>query len=238
MSGCVAIIPARLSSTRIKEKPIADICGKPLVQWVYERACNLKNVDDVVIAADSEKIADVVRSFGGKCELTPSDLKSGSDRVYYTSEKYFSDAGVIVNIQGDEPFIDTGIVDSMIERIKNEDTGLYSAYFPVDKEEASDISNVKVVIDKDSYALYFSRSMIPYNADVYNKHLGIYVWKKEALKEFHNTEPSVLEITEKLEQMRVLENGGRIKMMKSPCDSVGIDTPEDLEKAKRWINEN
>ena len=234
---CVAVIPARISSTRIKEKPLVNLGGKPLIQWVYEKAVKLRNVDDVVVATDSEKIAETVKKFKGKFKLTPTELLSGSDRVYYTSNRYFRDASLIVNIQGDEPFIDAGFIDLLIEQAKKGQVGLYSAYFPVSKEIAKDVSIVKVVVNKDHEALYFSRSMVPSDASVYKKHLGIYVWKKELLEKFYNSTPTLLERTEKLEQLRVLENGDKIKMVESPMDSIGIDTPQDLEKARERLKE-
>ena len=174
-AGCVAIIPARLASARIKNKPVADLCGKPLIQWVYESAAKLKNADEVVVATDSRLIAQAVENFGGRYILTPSDLNSGSDRVYYTSSRYFPEAEVIANIQGDEPFIDPDFVDHLIAAAKTGTDGLYSAYFPVDKETAADRSVVKVVLDENSHALFFSRSLIPSGSEIYNKHLGIYI---------------------------------------------------------------
>lgn len=235
---CAAIIPARLASTRLHEKPLADICGKTLIQRVYENALKLKNVDDVVIATDSQKIAQVIESFGGRYKLTPEDINSGSDRVYYTAKEYFPDADILVNLQGDEPFINTEFVESLIEEAKDGSEGLYSAYFPVSSEEAEDKSVVKVAVDNESHAMYFSRSMIPFGAQKYKKHLGLYVWKRDLLEKFYNSEPGSLEISEKLEQLRVLESGAKIKMLESPSDSIGIDTPEDVQQAIRWINEN
>lgn len=198
---CVAVIPVRISSTRIREKPVVDLAGKPLIQWVYEKAITLKNVDDVVVATDSDKVAEVVKRFGGKFELTPSELNSGSDRAYYTSSNFFPDAGVIVNIQGDQPFVDADFVDELIDRAKKGQEGLFSAYFSVSREIAQDTSIVKVVVNKYGEALYFSRSMIPQGAEIYKKHLGIYVWKKELLEKFYNCKPTPLEHAEKLEQL-------------------------------------
>jgi 3-deoxy-manno-octulosonate cytidylyltransferase (CMP-KDO synthetase) len=178
----IAVIPARLASTRLAEKPLVDLEGKTLIQRVYENALKLKNVDEVIIATDSEKIVKVIEGFGGKYKLTPEDLKSGSDRrVYYTVSNFFPEAELILNLQGDEPFIDTDFVDSLLEEAKNSDDGLYSAYYPVSNNEARDSSVVKVVVDENNHALYFSRSMIPANAESYKKHLGLYVWKRDLL---------------------------------------------------------
>lgn len=233
---CVAVIPARISSTRIKEKPIADLGGKPLIQWVYENALKIRGLDNVVIATDSEKIADRIREFNGEFRITPEELNSGSDRVYYTVEKYLPSASIIVNIQGDEPFLDTELVGKLIDAAKNSDISLISAYYNVPRNTAQDKSVVKVVTDRNDMALYFSRSMIPESAEIYKKHLGVYVWKKGFLKEFYNTRPTPLEQSERLEQLRVLEMGGSIKMMKSDSDSIGIDTYEDLENARGRIS--
>ncbi|MFC2062173.1 3-deoxy-manno-octulosonate cytidylyltransferase [Elusimicrobiota bacterium] len=233
---CVVVIPARLSSTRISEKPLADLAEKPLIQRVFENASQMKNSDEIVIAADSQKVFDVVEGFGGKCILTPPELASGSDRVHYIVEKYYAEADIVVNLQGDEPFIDTDIVDLLIDTIAKEDCGVMSAYFPVNPDIAEDSSVVKVVMDKAGMALYFSRSKIPNGAQIYNKHIGVYVWKRENLKRFHAEGPSELEKTERLEQLRVLEYGEKIKLLESSADSLGIDTMEDLEKARRIIN--
>jgi 3-deoxy-manno-octulosonate cytidylyltransferase (CMP-KDO synthetase) len=235
---CTAIIPARLASTRLHEKPLADICGKTLIQRVYENALKLKNADDVVVATDSQKISEAVESFGGKCIITPENINSGSDRVYYTAKEHFPDAEILVNLQGDEPFMDMDFVGTLIEEAKDSKVGLYSAYYPVSAQDAEDSSMVKVTVDSENNAIYFSRSMIPFGAREYKKHLGLYVWKKDLLEKFYNTKPGYLETSEKLEQLRVLENGDKIKMLQSPADSIGIDTPEDLEQAIRLINEN
>ncbi|MFH1414708.1 MAG: 3-deoxy-manno-octulosonate cytidylyltransferase [Elusimicrobiota bacterium] len=235
---CIAVIPARISSTRLKEKPLVDVGGKPLIQRVYEKALKLNNVAAVVIATDSEKIVEAARMFGADCRLTPSDLKSGSDRVYYTCREFFKDAELIVNLQGDEPFIDEKFVDRLIEDALQGPDGVYSAYSQVARETADDSSVVKVVVDRDDYALYFSRALIPGGAEIYKKHLGIYIWRADMLEKFTRTAPTPLEKTEKLEQLRVLETGGKIKMKECCSDSLGIDTVEDLELAIRRLDEN
>lgn len=235
---CVAVIPARISSTRLKDKPLIDICGKSLIQRVYENAVQLKSVDEIVVATDSEKVAEIVRKFNARCELTPPELASGSDRVYYTVNNFFPDARIIVNIQGDEPFISTELIDRLVNQAEKDDAGLYSAYFPVSQEAARDTSVVKVATSKSGEALYFSRSLIPHGAAIYKKHLGIYVWKKELLEKFYNWGTTELERAENLEQLRILDYGYKIKMVESLRDSLGIDTPSDLEAARKKINEN
>ncbi|MGM0441605.1 MAG: 3-deoxy-manno-octulosonate cytidylyltransferase [Elusimicrobiota bacterium] len=231
----VTVIPARLGSTRLKEKPLVDIAGKSLIQRVWENARNLKIPADPVVATDSEKVKKEVESFGGECYLTPDDLESGSDRVAYTVSHFLDDADIVVNLQGDEPFIDTGAVDGLIDLAKEEDAGLYTAYFPVDRETALKESVVKVVLNNNGEALYFSRSPIPWNVKTYFRHIGIYVWKKDALFNFTSMKKTELEKKESLEQLRYLENGGTIKLLQSAQDSMGIDTPEDVEMAKKYI---
>ncbi len=233
----VTVIPARLGSTRLNEKPLIDLKGKTLIQRVWENALNLKNSDELVIATDSEKIKKTVENFGGVCYLTPPDLKSGSDRVAYTVSHYMDDMDIVVNLQGDEPFIDTGVVDKLIELAKQEKAGLYSAYYPVNRETAGDKSVVKVVLNSKNKALYFSRSMIPWNAQTYNKHIGVYVWKKDSLMKFSSSASSELEKIERLEQLRFLEKGGTIMMLPSAGDSLGIDTRDDVKRAKKIIGE-
>ncbi len=231
----VAIIPARLASRRLKEKPLALIAGKSLINRVFERASELKNVLETAVAVDSIEVKKEVESFGGRTIMTPSNLGSGSDRVFQAAVKHYSDFDVIVNIQGDEPFFDSEFVDSLIELSFMSNEGLVSGYTEIKKEQASDTSVVKVVLNEDDYAMYFSRSMIPHGAETYKKHLGIYVWRREALEEFCSRGSTPLEKSESLEQLRVLERGGKIKMMCCVSDSPGIDTPEDLKRAEEYV---
>jgi 3-deoxy-D-manno-octulosonate cytidylyltransferase len=233
----VAVIPARLGSTRLPEKPLADIGGKTLIERVWENAKRMKNIDRIMISTDSERIRDKALEFGAECVVTGSELASGSDRVYRTCSLEFPDADIVVNIQGDEPFIDPALVDSLVEEALCGDAGLYSAYFPITGEQAVEESSVKVVFNNKGEALYFSRSPIPHNADIFYKHLGVYVWKIKLLEQFHGWEPTMLEKTEKLEQLRVLEMGHSIRLLESPSDSLGIDTPADLEKARSMISD-
>ncbi len=231
----VAIIPARLGSRRLKEKPLALISGKTLINRVYERAAKLKNVVDTAVAVDSVEVKKEVEGFGGRAIMTPSNLGSGSERVFHVAAKYYSDVDVVVNIQGDEPFFNAEFVDSLIELSFMSEEGLVSGYTEIRKEQASDTSVVKVVLDENDYAIYFSRSLIPHGAETYKKHLGIYVWSREVLENFCRSGSTPLEKAESLEQLRVLEKGGEIKMMRCISDSPGIDTPEDLKKAEKYI---
>ncbi|MFC2091967.1 3-deoxy-manno-octulosonate cytidylyltransferase [Elusimicrobiota bacterium] len=234
----IAVIPARISSTRLKEKPLIKLGGKPLIQLVWERACLLNSIEEVVVATDSKKIQRIVEDFGGKCILSPDDLKSGSDRVYYVVSRFYNDAELIVNIQSDEPFLDTDFLDFLISQAKEGDAGLYTAYFPISDHEAQNRSYVKVVLNKNGEALYFSRNPIPAGAHDYKKHIGIYIWRRDALAMFHDSVQMPLELIENLEQLRVLENGGKIKVLESPKDFISIDTPEDLEMANIRLNED
>ncbi|MBN2406435.1 MAG: 3-deoxy-manno-octulosonate cytidylyltransferase [Elusimicrobia bacterium] len=234
----VIIIPSRLSSTRLSEKPLADIEGKPLIQRVYENALSSKKAVTVAVATDSRKIAETVESFGGACHMTPADIASGSDRVYSVSKDFYPGCGIVVNLQGDEPFIDAGLVDSLIDLAERDDSDVFSAYYPIDADEAADSSVVKVAVTGDGRALYFSRSLIPCGGVMVKKHIGIYVWKKAALERFHDHGVTELEKTERLEQLRILEYGDSIRMLESPADSLGIDTPADLEKAREWVRVN
>jgi 3-deoxy-manno-octulosonate cytidylyltransferase (CMP-KDO synthetase) len=234
----IAVIPARLSSTRMNEKLLADLSGMTVIQRVFERAKMLKNIDDVIVATDSEKIAQRIEEAGGRYCLTPADIRTGSDRVFYAVKEFLGDVQIIVNIQGDEPFFDVEFVDYMITQAQADSVGLYSAYYPVSREDAGSTAAVKVVIDSQGHALYFSRNPVPFGAETYYKHIGVYIWKRWLLEKFYVLPASPLELSEKLEQLRVLENGYKIKMFESPADSVGIDTQEDLEKARRVFDGN
>ncbi len=232
MVNTLVVIPARIKSSRLKEKPLADIRGKSLIERVWENACVIKNACRVVVATDSPKVARIIRSAGGECVMTPAGLSSGSDRVSFAVEKFYPDCKIAVNLQGDELFLDTRVVEEMISMAASENADLFSAYTTVSPEEARESSSVKVVVAVSGEALYFSRSLIPFGAEEYKKHLGIYVWRADSLKKFHSSEKSYLERCESLEQLRALEIGMRIKMLECRQDSVGVDTPEDLRRAR------
>jgi len=232
---CVVIIPARLGSARLQKKPLVEIKGKTLIRRVYENALKIKGASEVAVATDAESILSEINNIGGKCFLTPQRLASGSDRVYYTVREHYREADIIVNLQGDEPFIDTELIDIIVEEAQQGQYGLYSAYCKIYRDEAADENTVKVVLNKNDEAMFFSRSLIPAGASVFNKHIGLYVWKRDLLEKFNSWEQTKLEKAERLEQLRVLEHGEKIKMTESRKDSLGIDTPEDVEKAEQRI---
>jgi 3-deoxy-manno-octulosonate cytidylyltransferase (CMP-KDO synthetase) len=240
----VGIIPARFASTRLMGKPLADICGKPMIQLTYESALKSKLLNEVIIAVDDEKVAQVARNFGAKVVVTPKNIMTGSDRIAYVA-KDLKSAKIIVNIQGDEPFIKGEMIDQAIEplifdRSVNVST-LAKRIESVNELRAPSV--VKVVFDYNNFALYFSRSPIPYvreaktnidriqMAEIY-KHIGLYVYRKEYLLKFTELAPTDLEKIEKLEQLRMLENGFKIKVVTTEYENLSIDTPEDLQKAR------
>ncbi len=244
----IGIIPARLKSTRFSEKLIADLCGKPLIQWVYEQAKKTDYLGDVIVAADDQKIIDVVKNFGGKAVLTSKKHKSGSERIAEIAASL--EADIIVNIQGDEPLINPLSLDNLITAFYNDkDIKVATLIHPIQNEkDLADPNVVKVVIDKNNFALYFSRARIPCFYPVKsakggispkvklfngaNKHIGVYAYTKDFLLLFNQLSYSKLEKAEKLEQLRILENGYRIKTVIAESDSVGVDTEKDLKKVK------
>ena len=238
----IAVIPARYKSTRLEGKPLADIDGKPMIQHVYERASKSNKLDDIIVATDDKRIIDIVNRFGGKAELTSELHPSGSDRVAEVAEKL--DADIIVNVQGDEPFINPEMIDEVIDPFK--DTSLVMATLMHEVLDEKDFENpnvVKVVVDKDGFALYFSRSLIPYPRNkidfhVY-EHIGLYAYRKDFLLKFTKLSPTPLEKIESLEQLRVLENGFKIKVILTEKEYIplSVDTQEDLEKARKYAKQ-
>jgi 3-deoxy-manno-octulosonate cytidylyltransferase (CMP-KDO synthetase) len=241
----LGVIPARFASTRLLGKPLAEIGGKPMIQHTYENALKSKLVNEIVVAVDDEKVAQVVKGFGGNVILTPKTISTGSDRIAY-AVRNIPEAKIIVNIQGDEPFIKGAMIDQAIEPLLF-DSSVKIATLAKRIESIEELkapSVVKVVFDYNNYAMYFSRSIIPYvrdartyidrlqQADIY-KHVGLYVYRREALLKFTQLEPTDLEKTEKLEQLRMLENGMKIKIVETEYENLSVDTPEDLQKA-RW----
>lgn len=241
----IGIIPARFASTRLMGKPLADIGGKPMIQRTYESCLSSKLLHKVVIAVDDEKILNVAKSFGADAYMTPNDLPSGSDRIAHVAKKLKAD--IIVNIQGDEPFINGRMIDQAIEPLLfDRDVEVSTLVKKIDKvEELKSPSIPKVVFDYNNFALYFSRSPIPYvreaksnldrvnSGDIY-KHIGLYVYRKDALLKFTSLKPTDLENIEKLEQLRMLENGMRIKVVVTEYESFSVDTPKDLEIARKY----
>lgn len=232
----IAVIPARYDSSRFPGKPLAEIIGKPMIQWVYEAVSRVKNIDQVFVATDDDRIFDCVTDFGGNPIMT-GDCKCGTDRVYEAVKTF--DCDVVVNVQGDEPLVREydvqRIVDSFLD---NKDTKMVTLISQMkDDIEIDNPNNVKVVTDIKGNALYFSRSRIPYNGRsdgkvAYYKHLGIYGYSRKFLTQFVNFPRSPNERIEKLEQMRALDNGYRIKTIITDYEGVGVDLPEDLTKAE------
>jgi 3-deoxy-manno-octulosonate cytidylyltransferase (CMP-KDO synthetase) len=236
----LGIIPVRLASTRLPGKPLIDICGKSMIQRVYEQAKKSHLLNDVVVAADDNKIIENVKSFGGKAILTSKRHKSGTDRICEVLDSYRCD--IAVNIQGDEPMISPFDIDKAIKpMLKDKMIDVSTLAIRIyDAEEISDPNNVKVVFGDNRIALYFSRSVIPYNRDSekkinYYKHIGLYVYRYKVLQEFRNLKQSKLEKAEKLEQLRLLENGYRIYVELTKNNTIGIDTAEDLKRIKNIL---
>jgi 3-deoxy-manno-octulosonate cytidylyltransferase (CMP-KDO synthetase) len=241
----IAVIPARYASTRFPAKLMHDLCGKTIIQRTYEAAIQTQLFHDVFVVTDSEIIYNEIVSQGGKAVMSINEHESGSDRIAEAVANLEVD--VVVNVQGDEPFLDVDSLQKLIHVFK-EDTArqvdLASLYFEIQDQEAIDNpNNVKVVVDQQQFALYFSRSVIPYprsrDASLrYFQHIGIYAFRKEALLAFASLPMKSLEAAEKLEQLRYLEYGKRIKMVETTHKSIGIDTPEDLEKARNFMLSN
>lgn len=233
----LAVIPARWASTRLPGKPLAMLAEKPLIQHVYQRVFAAGVFNEVIVATDDERIKAAVEVFGAKAEMTAKDHKSGTDRVWEVCSRHNFE--VVVNIQGDEPFIDKKILRDLAELMQNENIPAASLMHKISANE-DDPNRVKVVIDKNFNALYFSRAKIPFNRDNDNKveywgHIGVYAFRREILKKFVNLPVSKLEKIEKLEQLRLLENGIKIRMLPVEYNGLGIDTPEDLAKAQRIL---
>jgi len=246
----VGIIPARFASSRLLGKPLATIGGKPMIQHTYINAKKSKLLDKVVIAVDDDKVYRVVKDFGAEVYMTPKTCASGSDRIAIVAEQ-ISDAQIIVNIQGDEPFIKGRMIDQAIEPLLFDRKVSVSTLAKIisSVEEMKSASVVKVVFDYHNFAMYFSRSPIPYvrdaktnleriqSAEIY-KHIGLYVYRREALSKFTALKPTDLEQIEKLEQLRFLEHGFKVKIVVTEYDSLSVDTPKDLDLARRFFERN
>ena len=237
----VGIIPARYASTRFPGKPLALIKGKPMIQRVYEQALKAK-LDAVVVATDDARIADAVMDFGGQYVMTSPNHRSGTDRCREALDLLENQYDAVINIQGDEPFINPHHIDLLVDMISRDDTQLASLVKRIDdEEELFDSNKVKVVMDKTGNALYFSRNPIPYMRNVahekwlqkgcFFQHLGIYAYKAETLRQIATMQPTALELAESLEQLRWLENGLAIRMAVVDAGSLAIDSPADLAKA-------
>jgi 3-deoxy-manno-octulosonate cytidylyltransferase (CMP-KDO synthetase) len=237
------IIPARYGSTRLPAKVLADIAGKPMIQHVYERARQSRSLDRLVVATDDDRIYGRVVKFGGEAVKTSPHHPSGTDRAAEAAAILGArEADLIVNIQGDQPLFEPGMVDEIVNPFR-EDSGLMmgALVYPIrDREELANPSVVKVVMDRQGFALYFSRSPLPYviassAAPRYFKHIGPYAYRSGFLQTFTRIERGELERAESLEQLRALENGYRIKIIETRFDSQEVDTPEDLEKVRKQL---
>lgn len=230
----IGVIPARYGSTRFPGKPLVLISGKPMIQHVYERVLKSKLLNYVIVATEDKRIYDVVKGFGGNVVMTSKHHKSGTDRIGEVVKKVKCD--IVVNIQGDEPFIDPRNIDKAIEPlIKDKTVNVSTLCCKIsDKSEITDSNVVKVIFDKNNFALYFSRLPVSYlkngRKTNYYKHIGLYVFRKRFLLKFIKTKQSRLEKKEKLEQLRIFEMGKKIKVVITKKDSIAIDTKKDLEK--------
>jgi len=239
----IGVIPARYASTRFPAKVLADIAGKPLIQHVWEKAIQCQELDDIIIACDHELVFKRAHGFKAQVMMTDPHHPSGSDRIAQAVKDLKVD--IIINIQGDEPFIEPQTIDALAVLLKNDPSTMMGTVIKEITDE-SDFLNpnvVKCVIDNKGYALYFSRSPIPYHrnkkatfGNLNYKHLGLYAYRKEFLMQYKDWPKGILESIEELEQLRVLERGIKIKTTKTNYESIAIDTPEDLEKAIRWLN--
>ncbi len=240
MSKTAIIIPARYGSSRLEGKPLLKVTGKPVIQWVYEKALQAKLADMIIVATDDDRIYNAVKAFGGEVEMTSKKHKCGSDRIREVVDRHH-EISFIVNLQGDEPLIKPSAIDAVARNVQEDEKADISTLIRVLKEE-NEINNpnlVKCVIDKNNYALYFSRSKIPFERNPicgnFYGHLGIYGYKREALIKMTSLEQTQLEKTESLEQLRALENGMKIKTSVVDFVPVGIDTADDLEKFRQII---
>jgi 3-deoxy-manno-octulosonate cytidylyltransferase (CMP-KDO synthetase) len=230
-----AVIPARLSSTRLSRKVLREIAGRPMVEWVWRAAKASGLMDPVVVATDSEEVAAVCRERGIPVVMTSADCPSGSDRVREAARQI--DAEIFVNIQGDEPTLTPEFFPPLLKLFDRSEVEVATLAVRCPPEEFADPNAVKVVTARDGRALYFSRATIPFDRDqsgftAYRKHLGIYAYRKAALERFAALPPSPLELTERLEQLRLLENGIALYVAEAPGDNIGVDTEADLLRAE------
>lgn len=246
----IGIIPARYASTRFPAKPLAILGGKPVVRRVYEQVCGL--FDRTVVATDDDRIADAVRSFGGEMVMTSPNHKSGTDRCREALERCGGDFDVVVNIQGDEPFIRKSQIEALLSCFADDATDIATLVKPFTAADGwaalENPNSPKVVVDGRMNALYFSRSVIPYlrgkdksewlAEHTYYKHIGLYAYRASVLREITTLPQSPLELAESLEQLRWLENGYKIKVGISQVETIGIDTPEDLARAEQFLKDH
>ena len=244
----VGIIPARYASTRFPAKVLALLNGKTVIQRVYEQVKDC--FDDLYVATDDSRIADVVTSFGGKVVMTSENCKNGTERSFDACCNLNIDCDVVVNVQGDEPFIQRKQIEALMSCFADERTDIATLVKPFEQtdgwERLSNPNSPKVVLDSDNFAMYFSRSVVPYlrgveqdewlNNHVFYKHLGVYAYRLNVLKKITSLQQTPLEKVESLEQLRWLEHGYKIKVGVTDIETIGIDTPEDLERAKEFAS--
>jgi 3-deoxy-manno-octulosonate cytidylyltransferase (CMP-KDO synthetase) len=233
----LGVIPARYGSTRFPGKPLVSLQGKPLIQWVIESAQKSRSLSKVVVATDDSRIEKAAREAGAEAVMTDPELPSGTDRVFVASQKFAAD--VVVNVQGDEPLIDPNHIDLLVSAFEgNQRPEMATLGHPLSEEEVQSMNSVKVVMDQNGHALYFSRFAIPYSRvsakdlkfEGALKHIGMYAYTSEFLAKFCKEPPALLEKAESLEQLRALHMGAKIKVIKVEKAFPGVDTPEDLEK--------
>jgi 3-deoxy-manno-octulosonate cytidylyltransferase (CMP-KDO synthetase) len=237
-AATVAIIPARYASTRLPGKALADIAGRPMIEHVYRRASAARTVTSVIVATDDDRIAEAVRAFGGDVRMTSAVHRSGTDRLAEVAQGL--DCGLVVNVQGDEPLIDPAMIDEAVSAFAGDPALEMSSLrrrIPADADDLRSPHVTKVVVDRDGYALYFSRAPIPFvragspPVPVW-RHVGLYVYRRECLLRLAALPPGALEQAEALEQLRALEHGIRIKVVETSFDSIGVDTARDLDRVR------
>ena len=245
MTKFICIIPARFSSTRFPGKPLAILGGKPVIQRVYEQV--KKVIEDVFVATDDQRIYDAVEKFGGKVVMTSPNHRSGTDRIEEALQHIGGDWDVVLNVQGDEPFIQPSQIETLCTCFDEPQTEIATLGKPFSTMEAVENPNSpKIVVNNKGFALYFSRSIIPFVRGIdksdwlthypFLKHLGIYAYRTEVLRQITQLPQSSLELAESLEQLRWLQNGFRIKVGTTNIETIGIDTPEDLRKAEQFLS--
>ncbi len=254
--SAIVVIPARYASTRFPGKPLALLKGIPIIQHVYQNSCNARLAGEVIVATDSETIFETVISFGGKAVITSPEHQSGTDRIAEVAATMNCD--IMVNVQGDEPLIRPEMIDAVISLLDDNRASLGTLALPIrDSREIFDPNVVKVVFDPEGFAWYFSRAPIPYHRDEWKdplvqsrelkakselvvhdcfKHVGIYSYRRDVLLKLSSLPPSRLEMIEKLEQLRAIENGFRIKVGETLFETIGVDTPQDLERVEQCLN--
>lgn len=239
----VVIIPSRFGSSRFDGKPLAPICGKPMIQWVVQRASQADCVDAVHVATDDQRIRNAVRAFGGKVVMTSSACRSGTDRVAEAAQRLgLAMTDVVINIQGDQPLVDPRCLDALVRPLHDDPAVKMAtlAFAIVDARERTDPKDVKVTFDNRGDALYFSRASIPHGRDPSTdyamfKHLGVYAYTRAFLEDFRSLAPGRLEGIEKLEQLRAMEHGHRIRVVVTPYDSPEVDLPIDVQRIEAKI---